>query len=395
MNEVLRSSNVRGGDVVRIGLDWLSSRRNSKSLRNRTASGIAVVLPVRRTGALALYWEGILGATEKLGVPVEFIPAVMKPLMRSRWVTTSQRVSLPSASLLRRLFQTRASVFLCAEYSLATLGTAFVSRLTRRQTIVFQEHRGREGIRLPWWERRYRKLVGVFVQAFVANTDAAYMELVDEIRIDHRKIFRATLLVPPERGALCRETWLGIQPARRPLFLFVGQLIERKNVRSLVDAAAALRARGFEFEVWVVGEGKQRVELEIRAGQMVPEKVIRFLGSCRPEAIGAMYQAADVFVMPSFRDYRSVAVLEALRFGKPVIDSARDGNAGDFVRHELTGLVFDPYEAGALETAMERAIVEPETIRRLGHQVSRLMEKQTPQTASAALCEILEVVRRR
>jgi glycosyltransferase involved in cell wall biosynthesis len=347
---------------------------------------------MRQVGSLAIYWERIFEALEDVDVPVEFIPAMM-PLTKAKWPVLGGRVSLPPpTSFVRALRRSSAPALLCAEYSLATLLSAVVGRLTRKRTIIFQEHRGREGIRLPWWERRYRRLLGVLAHAFVANTDATYIELADDIGIDRRKIYRATLLVPPERAALCREVHSVPEPARRPLFLFVGQLIERKNVGSLIDAAAALRAQGFEFEVWIVGEGAERSELEARAGEMVQEGVVRFLGSCPPAAVGAAYEAADVFVMPSFRDYRSVAVLEALRFGIPVIDSVRDGNAGDFVRHELTGLVFDPYEPGALEGAMHRAIADLDMVRELSRRVSELMEKQTPQTAAAALREILGAV---
>jgi glycosyltransferase involved in cell wall biosynthesis len=360
--------------------------------RSTIVSRLAVILPQRRVGALALYWKGIFEALAERDVQVEFIPASMNTLTRTRGPVLGGRVSLPSTSLIRALLSSRSRVFLCAEYSLATLLSAMVARVTGRRTIVFQEHRGREGFRLPWWERRYRQLLGAMAHAFVANTSAAYLELADDIRVDRRKIFRATLLVPPARAALSQEVHSLPEPARRPVFLFVGQLIERKNVISLIDAAAALRARGFEFEVWIVGEGSERSELEKRAGAMVGEGAVRFLGPCVPAAIGAAYEAADVFVMPSLRDYRSVAVLEALRFGRPVIDSARDGNAGDFVHHELTGLVFDPYEAGALEATMARAIADPDAMRALGRRASELMETQTPQTAAAALREILEAV---
>jgi glycosyltransferase involved in cell wall biosynthesis len=359
---------------------------------NTIASRLAVVLPQRRVGALALYWEGIFEALAERDVQVEFIPASMKTLTRSTGPVLGGRVSLPSTSLIRALLRSKSRVFLCAEYSLATLVSALLARVTGRRTIVFQEHRGREGFRLPWWERRYRQLLGAIAHAFVANTSAAYLELADDIGVDRRKIFRATLLVPPARAALSQAVHPFPEPARRPLFLFVGQLIERKNVGSLIDAAAGLRAWGLEFEVWIVGEGSERLELEKRAGDLVGEGRIRFFGPCAPEAIGAAYESADVFVMPSLRDYRSVAVLEALRFGKPVIDSARDGNAGDFVHHELTGLVFDPYEAGALEATMARAIANPDAMNALGRRASELMEEQTPQSAAAALREILQAV---
>lgn len=75
---------------------------------------------------------------------------------------------------------------------------------------------------------------------------------------------------------------------------------------------------------------------------------MRFLGQIPEDAIGSIYGVADAFVMLSFRDYRSVATLEALRFGKMVITSSQDGNSTDLIRHEETGLVFDAFEKGAL-----------------------------------------------
>jgi glycosyltransferase involved in cell wall biosynthesis len=119
------------------------------------------------------------------------------------------------------------------------------------------------------------------------------------------------------------------------------------------------------------------------------------MGWWEPSAIGALYEQADVFVMPSFRDYRSVAVLEATRFGTPVIDSIHDGNAGDLIKHETTGLVFDPHEPDALPAAMARAVMEPHTLRALGQAAAAAMEKQTPASAATALRGILELVRAR
>jgi glycosyltransferase involved in cell wall biosynthesis len=242
-------------------------------------------------------------------------------------------------------------------------------------------------------ERRYRQLVCLFAHAFVANTDGAYAELVGPLGIEPRNVHRAMLLVPPTRGALAQDSEFKRRPDRRPLFLFVGGLFRRKNVGALVDAAAALRARGFEFELWIVGDGHERAQLERQAIQLVNEGAIRFLGSLPNTAVGAAFETADVFVMPTLHDYRSVAVLEAMRFGKPVIDSANDGNASDFVRHEMTGLVFDPNQPDALTEAMERAVLEPELFREMGRRAAAVMDEHTPQTAAIALRDILDVLK--
>ena len=101
------------------------------------------------------------------------------------------------------------------------------------------------------------------------------------------------------------------------MFLFVGRLVKRKNVHGLIEAAMALRDRGHAFELWIVGDGPERPSLEELAGSLIADGVTRFFGLSRPSEVGRFYEAADVFVMPTLGDYRSVAVLEALRFGMP------------------------------------------------------------------------------
>jgi glycosyltransferase involved in cell wall biosynthesis len=359
--------------------------------KEEKAPGLTLVLPVRTTIAPRPFWPPILSALEDLGVRTEIIAGGVRPSKNRQ--SASRRRVLPSVSFVYALLRSSAPTLLCVEFGVPTLLSAVVARLTDRRTIIFQEHqRGNPYVPLRAWERRYRQLVVALADAVVANTDAAYAELADAMGIDRRRIFRATLLVPPERAALSRETGFVPEPSRRPLFLFVGRLVRPKNVGCLLSAAATLRARGFEFEVWIVGEGPERSKLEAQAAALIAEGVVRFLGARPNSEIGGAYEAADVFIMPTFRDYHSVAVLEALRFGTPVIDSVRDGNAGDSIRHEVTGLVFDPCEPRALAAAMKRALLEPEVFREMGERASAMMEEQTPQTAAAALRDILKAV---
>ena len=58
------------------------------------------------------------------------------------------------------------------------------------------------------------------------------------------------------------------------------------------------------------------------------------------EGIGHLYAECDVFVMPTLSDYRSVSVLEAMRFGRALIVSRRDGNAGETARHGDNAFLF-------------------------------------------------------
>jgi glycosyltransferase involved in cell wall biosynthesis len=342
-----------------------------------------------------LYWTSVLDALAREGIDIEVIRASVKPLIRENEPPPGRRAYVPSMTYVHALLSSSAQTFLCVEYGIATVLCIALARTRRRRVIIFQEHCGRRGVPLARWERTYRRMLGKLSNGVVANTDAAFREIVEDLHIDRRKAFRASILVPPDRATLKLPGGLVPDPRCRPLFLFVGRLVQLKNVDGLLDAASTLRAKGLDFELWIVGDGPERQKLETDAADLTREGLVRFLGWWEPSTIGALYEHADVFVMPSFRDYRSVAVLEALRFGTPVIDSIHDGNTGDLVKHETTGLVFDPHDPDALSAAMARAVTEPQTVRVLGHAAAAAMEKQTPQLAATALRDILELVRAR
>jgi len=202
------------------------------------------------------------------------------------------------------------------------------------------------------------------------------------------------LMSPPSREALCQLPLTVDEPPARPLFLFVGRLEPAKNPEALLDAARLLGARGRTFSVWMVGDGPDRPRLEATCRRFGLD-VVRFLGPVPYTAIGWLYQACDALVMPTFSDYRSVAVLEAMRFGKPVIDSRLDGNAGETVRHGINGFVFDPHDAEELAGHMAALTDDPQLRERMGRVSERMLEGQTLVAAMAEMAQLIRASARR
>ena len=112
----------------------------------------------------------------------------------------------------------------------------------------------------------------------------------------------------------------------RPRFLFVGRLIGAKNAVVLLEASRILKEEGLKFSVAIAGDGPDLTELSQRVLELDLGDTVVFLGAIRYDAIGHVYASSDVLVMPTLRDYRSVAVLEGMRFAMPIIDSSQDGN---------------------------------------------------------------------
>lgn len=144
-------------------------------------------------------------------------------------------------------------------------------------------------------------------------------------------------------------------------FLYVGRLVEVKNLELLVRAFGEMP----DLELTIVGFGQQEKLLKAMAGSNV-----RFMGAVDNEKLPDVYRAADVFVLPSIIEPWGLVVEEALNNGTPVIVSDRVGCKDDLVTKE-TGLVFRHDDAASLKAAV-RQMCDVAFYNRLRQGVARL-----------------------
>jgi glycosyltransferase involved in cell wall biosynthesis len=82
----------------------------------------------------------------------------------------------------------------------------------------------------------------------------------------------------------------------------------------------------------------------------------------------------DVFVLPSNTEGMSIALLEAMAAGCPIVVTAVGGNV-ELIRHMQTGLVVLPNDEAALRTAIERLLADPALATQLGTAARAVAEK--------------------
>ena len=98
--------------------------------------------------------------------------------------------------------------------------------------------------------------------------------------------------------------------------LFVGRLDAEKHVHELLRAMALLPK---SIHAEIVGDGSCRADLETLAGQLGITDRVRFLGFVSDEELRAAYQRCSVFCMPGIAELQSLATMEAMAAGKPVV----------------------------------------------------------------------------
>lgn len=112
---------------------------------------------------------------------------------------------------------------------------------------------------------------------------------------------------------------------RSRTLLCVARLSGQKGIFLLLDAAVALRDRGKDFTLRIVGDGELRDAVAQGIRERALEDHVHLLGACEADVVRAEILAARVLVLPSFAEGLPVVLMEALALGRPVIATAIAG----------------------------------------------------------------------
>lgn len=111
-----------------------------------------------------------------------------------------------------------------------------------------------------------------------------------------------------------------------------------------------------------------------------------------PDLIAA-YRSADLFVFPSTTETFGLVALEAMACRLPVI-AARKGGITDSIRHERTGLLFDPEEPSQIRELVQRLRDDPRERDRLAQAGWEHAQRQSWQRTMDQLVDFYGMAQR-
>jgi glycosyltransferase involved in cell wall biosynthesis len=166
----------------------------------------------------------------------------------------------------------------------------------------------------------------------------------------------------------------------------VGRLEEQKGHLYLLEALARLQEEMGDAALLLVGEGRLEETLKRRTRELGLADRVRFLGTRRD--LPVIYRALDLYVQPSLWEGLSLAMLQAMGAGLPVLMSRVSG-ADEIIENGVSGLLTPPGDVQALSGALLGLYRDPGKRERLGDQAGRAIRENYSREAMLRRLEAL------
>lgn len=228
-----------------------------------------------------------------------------------------------------------------------------------------------QGPDVPWFEARYNYLYPVLTPLLTRvwrRAGAVTAISAEQERLAHRTMPELTLVTIPNGVDTTLFMPAPVESRRVFTIVCVARLIERKGQQYLLEAFARLREGCVKpLRLTFVGTGDAEPQLRQAADRLHVADAVTFAGFVPRERMPAVYREADVFVLPSQQEGMSIALLEAMAAGLPVIVTDTGGTA-ELVSEGENGEIVPWADVQALTRALHGSLNAEDRRRRMGRE---------------------------
>ena len=261
------------------------------------------------------------------------------------------------------LCKTRPDIVFCSEFNIMGFLILVYKYLFRRKLRIYticddsldivKTEGGVKGFMRALFVRLYdgviltnKAVIGWYQETYHNMSKFIYFPIVQEDNAFRSKLENA---LPLSRRFLDD---LGLRGKR--VILYVGRLIDIKNLDFLLDAFSRVLGAYPESGLLLVGEGDRRNALEEMASRLGIMGNVLFIGKKQGDELSAFYNLGQVFVLPSYYERFGAVVNEALLSGCYTLCSSVAGAA--CLIAPGNGACFDPKDQKDLEEALRMAL---------------------------------------
>jgi len=153
-------------------------------------------------------------------------------------------------------------------------------------------------------------------------------------------------------------------PLDRPIVLHVNRLHYEKRIDVLLDAVAKMTSKA---HIALVSTGPAEADLRAQTERLHITDRVSFLGFVRDADLLALRRSSELFVIPSEADLQSLATMEAMACGLPVI-AANSYALPELAHSGENGYVFEPGNSDELAHYMDKLLNDPALRKEMGQK---------------------------
>lgn len=204
-----------------------------------------------------------------------------------------------------------------------------------------------------------------------------------------RKVGEKAVILPNSLNPVfIRPRYEGVREKR---IVSVGRMDANKNQEMQLRAFAALKDKYPEYTLEIYGDGELRPHIEETVANLgVAERV--FLPGVVQDVAARIWRAS-LFLLTSYSEGVSNALIEALALGLPVIATdVPSGGTEELMTDEVNGLVIPAGDQTALTHAMDRLLGDADYADRLGREAAKIQERLAPERVNTLWKDYFEKV---
>lgn len=196
----------------------------------------------------------------------------------------------------------------------------------------------------------------------------AMLPACEELGLDASQIVVRSMGVDLKNRFTCTNSW-----ESRQGLVFVGRLVEKKGVETLIRAFAVVANQNPDLRLNLIGDGPLRADLESLAVELQCRSQINFAGAIPNREIPELLNAARIALVPSViaadgdQEGLGLVAVEAMGCGCAVISSDLQALA-DVIDDGVTGLVTPAGDSTSLAVAIQSLLERDDFSQTLARQ---------------------------
>jgi len=197
--------------------------------------------------------------------------------------------------------------------------------------------------------------------------------LVKQFGVDRKKLVQIPYYIDLVKRISPQEEEVRKLVYAKPMIVLICRHDGRKGINFLLHAFALLNKRRVQYTAVLIGSGKL-LDAHRRMAVGLSLSNVHILGFVAdPEYY---LKNADIFVFPSVEEgSSSISILEAMKYGIPVVSTNVDGIPED-IEHGISGILVPPFQSVALADALEKCLKNPALLKKLGAGGKKQFERR-------------------